>query len=198
MNKVSKQLNIDLTNRRTLVESLRDEQFKKGVEVGVRLGWFSKYILEHTDMSLDCIDPWEQNAELVNDWEETYVFCQKLLKDYIEEDRCRMIKDLSPQVTSEYKDETLDFIYIDGLHDYESVKEDLNAWWPKLKQKKLLCGHDYNPHKWPGVVQAVEEFCATKGLQRHLTGIVGNAIQSHTGDIDEYDGDEHTYVIIKK
>ena len=33
----------------------------------------------------------------------------------------------------DFKDFSLDFIYIDGRHDYTGVKEDLEAWWLKLK-----------------------------------------------------------------
>lgn len=191
------QVNIDLSNRRTLVSSLNNENFQKGVEIGVRNGWYSKYILDNTGMSIECIDPWDQNPELSVGWEESYQKCASLLANHIESGRCRMVRDYSPQAASQYEDETFDFVYIDGLHDYESVKADLEAWYPKVKKGKLLCGHDYNPKKWPGVVRAVEEFCVQHSLKKHLTGIVGNAVQSHTGDLDEYDGDEYSYVLVK-
>ena len=51
---------------------------------------------------------------------------------------------------------------------------------------------------WPGVVTAVEEFAEEEGLEILETGIVGNARESMTGDIDEYDGDEPSWVIIKE
>ena len=38
---------------------------------------------------------------------------------------------------------SLDFVYLDARHDYEGIKEDLNAWWPLLKQGGLIAGHDF-------------------------------------------------------
>tara|TARA_R110002020_G_scaffold291444_3_gene506878 strand:- start:83 stop:667 length:585 start_codon:yes stop_codon:yes gene_type:complete len=191
---MSEKVVLNLYSRRTLAESLQGARFQKGVEIGVRLGWYSKYLLDNTEMHMDCIDPWEANLEL-KDAQYAYDFCANLLQPYIEEGRCRMVKAYSPQISAYYEDGSLDFIYIDGLHDYESVKADLEAWCPKLRPQRLLCGHDYNPTKWPGVVQAVEEFCATNNLQKALTGIVGNARASRTGDIDEFDGNEQSFII---
>ena len=50
----------------------------------------------------------------------------------------------------------LDFVFIDGIHSYEAVKEDIGIWYPKVVNGGMLCGHDYIK-KWPGVKKAVEE-----------------------------------------
>ncbi len=55
-----------------------------------------------------------------------------------------------------------DLIFIDAHHVYESVIEDCRAWWPKLKDGGIFCGHDIDGPKdktgvW-GVRKAVEEF----------------------------------------
>ena len=42
------------------------------------------------------------------------------------------------------KDGSLDFVYIDGLHDFGSVKQDIAAWWPKVKVGGFIGGHDYH------------------------------------------------------
>jgi hypothetical protein len=40
-------------------------------------------------------------------------------------------------------DASLDYVYVDARHDYCGVKEDLEAWWPKLRRGGILAGHDY-------------------------------------------------------
>ena len=55
----------------------------------------------------------------------------------------------------EYADKSFDMVFIDAGHTYEEVKEDIDAWLPKAKM--ILCGHDYQPDFWMGVVKAVDE-----------------------------------------
>ena len=41
---------------------------------------------------------------------------------------------------------SVDWVFIDGLHDYASVVADIRAWAPKLKSSGLLSGHDWGMH----------------------------------------------------
>ena len=50
----------------------------------------------------------------------------------------------SLEAVKKFADESLDFIFIDAEHTYEGVKEDLNAWYSKIKQGGLISGHDFN------------------------------------------------------
>lgn len=70
-----------------------------------------------------------------------------------------------------FKDKTVDFIYIDASHDYESVKQDLNVWFPKLKENGFIGGHDYT---WEGVKQAVDEFAIKNNMQVKRYGAYGS------------------------
>lgn len=55
-----------------------------------------------------------------------------------------------------YKDESLDFIFIDADHSYEAVLLDLHNWMPKLKRGGHIAGHDYFNDE--GVRRAVKYF----------------------------------------
>ena len=64
-------------------------------------------------------------------------------------------------------DNYFDFVYIDANHDYDSILKDLKAWFPKVKNKGILFGDDYNrPY---GVSKAVAEFAYENKLIVHFT-----------------------------
>jgi predicted O-methyltransferase YrrM len=68
----------------------------------------------------------------------------------------------------QFADGSVDFAFIDADHDYESVRADLGAWWPKIKPGGILAGHDYGTC-WVGVTQAVDEFVLRSCLDFQLT-----------------------------
>ena len=53
-------------------------------------------------------------------------------------------------------DKPIRLLFIDGEHDYESVRADYDAWAPHVVRGGYICFHDYCPH-WPGVVRLVQE-----------------------------------------
>ena len=44
-------------------------------------------------------------------------------------------RDFSYNVVNKFEDNSIDFIYIDADHTYESVKQDLELYLPKLKKR---------------------------------------------------------------
>lgn len=61
------------------------------------------------------------------------------------------------QAAAYFPFESVEVLFVDGGHDYQSVINDLWAWSTKMKFGSVMCGDDY---KWPGVRQAVSEFVA--------------------------------------
>lgn len=53
----------------------------------------------------------------------------------------------------------MDFVFIDGDHEFASVLADLDAVRSLMSPHTLLCGHDIrNAERWPGVRSAVDWF----------------------------------------
>ena len=50
-----------------------------------------------------------------------------------------------------------DMVFVDGDHSYEGCRDAIKAWKPKIARGGLICGHDYNDEKFPGVIKAVKE-----------------------------------------
>lgn len=56
-----------------------------------------------------------------------------------------------------YRDGSVDFVFIDADHSYESVRRDIDAWLPKIRKNEgIIAGHDFCVD-FPGVIQAVTE-----------------------------------------
>ena len=59
----------------------------------------------------------------------------------------------------------LDFIYIDGNHDYEYVKKDIKNYYKKLRKGGILAGDDIQNRRIPnGVAKALAEFAVKNKL----------------------------------
>lgn len=52
-------------------------------------------------------------------------------------------------------DEPVEFIFIDGLHEYEGVKLDFDSWFPKVIEHGTMAFHDTTG--WPGVLKVMKE-----------------------------------------
>jgi predicted O-methyltransferase YrrM len=67
----------------------------------------------------------------------------------------------SEEASKLFDDKSFDFIFIDAEHLYEFVKQDLNNWYPKLKDGGIFAGHDYRE----GVKKAVDEYFQSRQVQ---------------------------------
>jgi hypothetical protein len=168
----------DINNKRKLPVFLnKNNLIDSGAEIGVRYGTHANRILRQWKGStLFLIDIWP-NFEIKNTAIEK-------LKEF--KDKCRFIHKSSIAASEEIPNNSLDFCYLDASHEYNDVKEDINAWWPKVKLGGVFCGHDYScdesywiserkklnkPYKpWPntGVAKAVDEFVSEKNLIMHI------------------------------
>lgn len=59
---------------------------------------------------------------------------------------------------------SLDFVYIDTDHNYNSTWHELEAAKIAVGSGGLICGHDYHAQLFPGVFNAVNAFAKAHGL----------------------------------
>eukprot|EP00929_Paragymnodinium_shiwhaense_P107715 TRINITY_DN74085_c0_g1_i1.p1 TRINITY_DN74085_c0_g1~~TRINITY_DN74085_c0_g1_i1.p1 ORF type:complete len:466 (-),score=66.54 TRINITY_DN74085_c0_g1_i1:607-2004(-) len=60
-----------------------------------------------------------------------------------------------------FERDSLDIVFVDGGHEYEDVRADLAAWWPKVRPGGILAGHDFSLQH-DGVPTAVSEFLSRR------------------------------------
>ena len=66
----------------------------------------------------------------------------KLLKKY--QKKIKLIRDFSNVAVKKFRDESIDFIYLDARHDFCGAYQDLSLYYPKLKCNGIMAGHDYH------------------------------------------------------
>jgi predicted O-methyltransferase YrrM len=64
----------------------------------------------------------------------------------------------SHEAVEQFPKESLDFIYLDGAHDFSNVISDLILWWDRLTPGGLIAGDDYGNPNFPGVTKAWASF----------------------------------------
>jgi len=137
--------------------------FKTGAEIGVHQAGYSEWLLKAMpQLKLYGIDLWESYKGYKDfgkhDLDDAYFNAQERVKDY----DCELIKGWSNEVVKQFKDESLDFVNIDGNHAYEYVVEDIANWSKKVRLGGIVYGHDFddytNRRRWKlmHVIQAVE------------------------------------------
>jgi len=119
----------------------------KGVEVGTFKGEFSKVLLSSWPGNLYMVDPWrELGDEYTGDSNHKFhknAYGEAMQSIYGFEERAFMLRGLSKQMVDLFDEDSLDFVYIDGNHEYSFVKEDISLWYPKVKKGGIVSGHAY-------------------------------------------------------
>jgi hypothetical protein len=155
-------------DRRKLIDATIKSRFIC-VEVGVLRGEFSEIILTCNLKKLILVDSWT-NSEISGDKLYALELGKATSKDFEKwenevrekfknDKRVKIIKGYSIDVAKKFKDESLDWVYVDAAHHYDAVIGNLNAWMPKIKRGGYICGDDFliNSAHCFGVIEAVHE-----------------------------------------
>jgi hypothetical protein len=144
------------------------------VEIGTWKGQSSAYLAVEIinsgkNIKLDCIDSFAGSPIEPGQMYDRDILNNRLYEVFIDnmkpvEGKFTPIISDSVEAASLYEDESLDFVFIDASHDYESIKRDIAAWFPKVKVGGLFAGHDYAP-AYPGIVRAVNGLLAKEQVK---------------------------------
>ena len=77
----------------------------------------------------------------------------------------KMLPVKSTEAAKIFADKSIDFIYLDGSHEYDDLKADIEAWFPKLKDGGVMGGDDYNVHSYPDVKTLIDQIFPMAGIQ---------------------------------
>ena len=128
-----------------------------GVEVGVQFGKNAGNLLKYfPKLQLILVDSYDETKVIHSKYTTAEVkqLCFDRLKQYM--DRTAYILKLSVEAALEVDDRSVDYVFIDAEHTYGGVKEDIEAWLPKIKNGGLLLGHDFSA-RFRGVKRAAIE-----------------------------------------
>lgn len=140
--------------------------FKRGAEIGVQEGVYSENICKDMpDVELLCIDPWwtkdtRAAKHGATKQEEFYETTKAKLAPY----NVTIIRKPSMEALQDIPDGSLDFVYIDGCHEFDYVMTDIIWWSTKVRKDGIVAGHDYYHFKEAGVVRAVDFYTYMHGI----------------------------------
>lgn len=131
-------------SRDDLPKFFKQMGFSVGAEVGVYKGEFSEKLCKE-GLKLYAIDPWQVYKDYDNprgqerlDFQ--YEHTKRVLEPY---PNCEIIRKTSMEAVENFKDGSLDFVYIDSNHEFRYIAEDLYEWTPKVKKGGIVSGHDF-------------------------------------------------------
>lgn len=140
-------LPIEIPNvgRNDLANLFKELKFTVGAEIGVERAHYSKTLCQaNPDALIYGIDAWKH----YNGYRDHV--SQERQDQFYEESIERMkgynwqaIRDYSVSALSYFADNSLDFVYIDGNHDFINVATDLYYWTKKVRNGGIISGHDY-------------------------------------------------------
>ncbi len=132
-------------SRNELPELFVELGYKVGAEVGVYKGAFTERFCQ-AGLTMYAIDPWlaySGAGRTLNDQARQdflYGHTQRTLAPY---KNCTIIRATSMDAVKQFKDSSLDFVYIDADHSFPHIARDLFEWAKKVRRGGAVAGHDY-------------------------------------------------------
>jgi len=141
----SSPIEIPNVGRMTLAEWFGELKFKEVAEIGVEQGKFSEILCKaNPNGKLFCVDAWETYSGYRDYLNRDFIVdCYKIARQRLRGFHVQFCKGFSMDMVKQFKDESLDAVYIDANHEYKWVVEDITEWSKKVRKGGIISGHDY-------------------------------------------------------
>lgn len=111
---------------------------RSAVEVGVQRGWFSRRIARAIDGDVWLVDPWMHFDEGYEDSANVPQAQQdanhdRVVRMFAGRPNVHVLRKTSLEAAAGFAGESVDWVFIDANHSYEAVRDDVRAWWPKVR-----------------------------------------------------------------
>jgi predicted O-methyltransferase YrrM len=100
--------------------------------------------------------------EILNDLHPSSLYLIDILKDLDKAkdnlkdfNQVSFITKSSVEASKDFSDNYFDLVYIDAEHTYDSVKEDISVWTPKVKEWGIIAGHDWKLEEVKNAVKSI-------------------------------------------
>lgn len=156
-------------NRETLPAYLKANGFLTGAEIGVYKGDYSAHFAK-AGLKHFAIDPWmafpgQGRTQQVQERQDfLFGHAGRTLAPY---PNCTIIRKTSMEAVKDFADESLDYVYIDGDHEYSHIVEDVTEWAKKVRKGGIVAGHDY----WDTDLTASNVICHGKSALDYYTNV---------------------------
>ena len=124
------------------------------VEIGSYKGKSANYIAQAAD-KLVCIDTFACDPDGQTQGES--VISDFMFNTAAHRDKIHVVISKSSDVHWTIPKNSVDLLFIDAAHDYESVRSDIKNYVKKLKHTGSIALHDYENEDYPGVKSAARE-----------------------------------------
>lgn len=124
------------------------------VELGSYSGESLSIMAGHgTFKKIICVDKWSEYSSVAEPLFDEVVASLQLSHPELEVVKRKMTTN---RAHKRIRDKSVDLVYIDALHTYDAVRQDIFNWIPKVKLYGYLAGHDYS-WRFAGVIRAIYE-----------------------------------------
>jgi hypothetical protein len=123
--------------------ALMASKHQRIVEVGSFLGRSTRAMADNTPGWVLAFDDWFGPREVpMSGREHCYEVFRKNVNGLVENGKVLILQGDHGDLNVIPQGLNPDMVFIDGSHDYESVKRDITIWKAKLAYGGLICGHD--------------------------------------------------------